>query len=125
MKSVFALLSLIGLSLLSSCCKTYCTDEMLLVSLQKFKRVDVDSTYFISYQKGSGFTQKTDSIADIKSVNPGDTLNSGEIKILDITKDWVVKIPSLNKPIISATIIFPAKDVTVEMTSIKKFPMFR
>jgi len=97
MKSVFALLSLIGLSLLSSCCKTYCTDEMLLVSLQKFKRVDVDSTYFISYQKGSGFTQKTDSIADIKSVNPGDTLNSGEIKILDITKDWVVKIPSLNK----------------------------
>jgi len=97
MKSVHVFLILIGLFLVSSCCKTYCTDEMLLVSFQKFKRQDVDTTYFISYQKGSGFSQKTDSIPEIKSVNPGDTLNSGEIKILDITKDWVVKIPALNK----------------------------
>jgi len=57
----------------------------------------VDTTYFIAYQKGSAFTQRIDSIADIKAVIPGDTLRSGEIKILDITKEWVVKIPALNK----------------------------
>ena len=97
MKSVQVYLTLIGLFLVSSCCKTYCTDEMLLVSFQKFKRQDVDTTYFIAYQKGSGFTQRTDSISDIKAVNPADTLSSGEIKILDITKEWVIKIPALNK----------------------------
>ena len=97
MKSVQVYLILVGLFLVSSCCKTYCTDEMLLVSFQKFKRQDVDTTYFIAYQKGSGFTQRTDSIADIKTVNPGDTLRSGEIKILDITKEWEIKIPALSK----------------------------
>ena len=97
MKSVKVYLILIGIFLVSSCCKTYCTDEMLLVSFQKFKRQDVDTTYFIAYQKGSAFTQRTDSIADIKTVNAGDTLRSGEIKILDITKEWEVKIPGLNK----------------------------
>lgn len=97
MKCAQVYLILVGLLFASSCCKTYCTDEMLLVSFQQFKRQDVDTTYFISYQKDSGFTQKTDSVADIKTVDPGDTLNSAEIKILEVTKDWVVKIPALNK----------------------------
>ena len=98
MKSIFLIFTFIVATLLfSACCKVACSANDISLDFSNYRYEDVDTIYYLGYERGSNFRNLKDSNANVVPVNQRDTFRLRFGKILEINYDWIIKIPKQNK----------------------------
>lgn len=82
---------------LSACCKMACEGNTIIISLQNYKRSELDTITFISYEQGSNFLRKKDSLSYTLPNVANDTARATHVHSITSDKDWIINIPSVNK----------------------------
>ena len=98
MKSIVLLSTVIAFSvLIAACCKVYCKADELTVYLSNYRLKDIDTIFYLGYERGSSFKNLKDSTATIYKTNLNDTFQLSDGNTLHVAYDWVIKIPKQNK----------------------------
>lgn len=98
MKPFISILAIITTTLLlSACCKVYCSADDITIDLSNYKYRDIDTIFYLGYERGSNFKNLKDSTATIFKPIANDTFQLSYVNSLHIAYDWVVKIPKQNK----------------------------
>jgi hypothetical protein len=98
MKPIMLILTVITATLLlSACCKVACSANDISLDFTNYRYEDVDTIYYLGYERGSNFRNLKDSNATVVPVNQRDTFRLRFSTILYINYDWVIKIPKQNK----------------------------
>ncbi len=98
MKSILLIFTvIIATLLLSACCKVYCSADDITIDLSNYKYKDIDTIFYLGYERGSNFKSLKDSIATIFKPITNDTFQLSYANTLHIAYDWIIKIPKQNK----------------------------
>lgn len=88
MKSIFLIFTVIVATLLfSACCKVACSANDISLDFTNYRYEDVDTIYYLGYERGSNFRNLKDSNANVVPVNQRDTFRLRFGKILEINYD--------------------------------------
>lgn len=98
MKPIILIIAAIVTTLvLSACCKVGCKADDITIDLSNYKYKDIDTIYYLGYERGSNFKNLKDSTGFVYKTSTNDTTYFTDIRSLHIAYDWVVKIPKQNK----------------------------
>ncbi len=74
-----------------------CLNAELTIGFQNYTKEETDTIVVIGYKLNSGFTAKIDSNIMVKPYAPTDTTPSPDFYTVYPDKDYIVKLPSVNK----------------------------
>ncbi len=97
MRAFIHLLFFVALLLVSSCCKIGCYGTEITISLENYKRLEVDTLIFLGYDRNTNFSVLKDSALYVTPVPPTDTFRATHAHSINADKNWIIKVPSVNK----------------------------
>ncbi len=97
-KTPFALFVLLAVSIsFNSCCKEACLGNIITISLENYRRHEVDTLFFIGYERNSNFVIKRDSVGYFIPNAANDTMKATHAHSVYTDQDWIIKVPSVSK----------------------------